>query len=237
MIRIGRCKCGSKRVDPTYPGFTNIVVLTKSASKYGVLGPYVLANEEGHIFENIWQFSKVYASVPKSVQRYSRFDPTIIWDHPAEVHVKNGCLTPEYMAWRQKGMEAKYPIRYPVGQKDRHKCLYSLKTPTDSRQLSYVGAREEIYLQEYCRLVKKEPLFQELVQFLKKGKNLLIIEVDGPHQESLGYYQEKYGVDSTFIENDTMLATEENLTIMMSDEKHAFGHGYCLAIALMESLS
>ena len=41
MIRVGRCTYGrnGKRTDPTYPGFTLILVLMKSHSKYGVLGP------------------------------------------------------------------------------------------------------------------------------------------------------------------------------------------------------
>lgn len=68
---------------------------------------------------------------------------------------------------------------------------------------------------------------------LKDGKNLLIVEVDGPHGESLDYYKKKYKVDDNFIEDDTILATKENLKIMLNDTKHAFGHGYCLAVALL----
>jgi hypothetical protein len=69
---------------------------------------------------------------------------------------------------------------------------------------------------------------------LSQGKNLLILEVDGPKQESLEYYKEKYGVDDTFIEKKTVLATQENLSIFLDDTKHAFGHGFCLASALQE---
>jgi len=229
MIRVGRCN-GNKM--PSYKNFVNIVVLTKS-SAYGEIGPYLLKNEYDQIFENVWQFSKVYEKVPKSTQRYSRYDSKIIWDHPAETHVKNGKLTPEYFKWREAGMNAIYPIRYPVGMQDRHTCLYSLVDPNEpDKQLNYIEARKEIYLKEYVALVKEQPKFKELQRMLKKGINLLIIEVDGPHQESLAYYQKKYGVDQSFIEQDTMLATPENLDIMLNDEKHAFGHGYCLAIAL-----
>ena len=72
---------------------------------------------------------------------------------------------------------------------------------------------------------------------LKQGKNILIIEVDGPHQESLQYYIDKYNdVSSDFIENGTMLTNKENINMMLHDDKHPFGHGYCLALALIIDL-
>jgi hypothetical protein len=76
--------------------------------------------------------------------------------------------------------------------------------------------------------------FTELKNKLDSGENLLIIEVDGPHQESIDYYMKEYGVDKTFIEDDTMIVNEENIRIMLNDTKHAFGHGYCLAMVLSD---
>ena len=192
--------------------------------------------------ENIWQYSKVYSDVPKSKRRYSKYDDTVIWDHPAENHViKNTdgkqILTPEYLAWRSKGSNCEYPIRYPVGFKHRHKCLFALKSTDekiDPTPLDYIESRKQIYVPVYINLVKKEPQFNFLKDKLKNGENLLIIEVDGPHQESLGYYRGKYNTGNDFIKNSTMLCNQENLNIMLNDEKHPFGHGYCLAIALME---
>lgn len=199
----------------------------------------LLKDEKGRIFENIWQFSKVYEKVPKSIQTYSRFNKTVIWNHPAEIHLKEGLLTPEYYQWRTKGMLNPYAIRYPVGYNHRHKCLYALAEKSNgtidpNEKLDYIQSRKEIYVQEYCRLVKKEPKFQELQNRLKKGENLLIIEVDGPHEESLDYYKSKYGVNNHFIETDTMLVNKKNIEIMLNDSKHAFGHGYCLAMALLD---
>jgi hypothetical protein len=129
-------------------------------------------------------------------------------------------------------MNCKYPVRYPVGfdKNNRAKCLYCL---WDGQQFKYVEARKAIYLPVYCELVKKQKQFKELQSRLEKGENLLIVEVDGPHQEDLKFYQEKYDVPDNFIENHSMLATEENLNIMLNDTKHPFGHGYCLAMALL----
>jgi hypothetical protein len=82
--------------------------------------------------------------------------------------------------------------------------------------------------------VKTQPLFKTLVDKLSSGINLLIIEVDGPHQEAIDHYKTKWNVKSDFIEQSTMLATPENLTIMLNDDKFPFGHGYCLAMALLD---
>ena len=236
MIRVGRCTYdrSGKRSDPSYPGFTPIVVLMKSHSPYGELGPYILKDDDGRIFENIYQFSKVYRKVPETREYYSRYNVTTIWEHPAETHVDdNGNILPEYWLWRQKGMSNSDAVRYPVGFHYRHKCLYAIKDNNVDDKLDYIETRKQIYVPIYCKLVKKQPAFSKLKNRLAAGENLLIIEVDGPHQESLRYYREQYQADDTFIEDDTMLATDENLMVMLYDPKHPFGHGYCLAMALL----
>lgn len=231
MIRVGRIEYKrGRKIKPSFPNFTEIEVMTPS-TKYGSLSPYVLKDRKGRYIENLWQFSKVYKTIPKSRQVYSRYDPTVIWGHPAETHVDDqGELTPGYFAWRKKGFYNKYPVRYPVGFHHRHKCLYAW---WKKQKLGYIESRMEIYIPEYIRSVKKEPQFKELKKRLEQGENLLIIEVDGPHQESLPYYQKNYDVEDDFIDDKTILATPENLTIMANDEKHPFGHGYCLAMALL----
>jgi hypothetical protein len=49
----------------------------------------------------------------------------------------------------------------------------------------------------------------------------------------MDYYKNMYKVEDNFIENDTMLVNDRNIDIMLNDDKHAFGHGYCLAMALL----
>ena len=237
MIRVGRCKYNKagQPTYPTYPGFTPIIVLMKSHSEYGVLGPYCLKDDEGHIMENVWQFKKCFAEVPATTQYYSRYNKMVTWSHPHEVHYQNGQILPAYWAWREKGMNNLHYVRYPVGFGNMHKCLFAIKDENNPDQrLDYIDARKQIYVPVYCDLVKKEEKYAELKERLDNGENLLIIEVDGPHQESLNYYMQEYGVNESFIEDDTMLAIDENLMIMLNDEKHAFGHGYCLAMALLE---
>ena len=244
MIRVARCKyVYGRMVIPTYPEFEPIVVMTPS-TKYGSLSPYVLRrvlpDSDGlvrsQLMENIWQFSKVYHKVPKAKEYYSRYDRTVIWEHPEETHLVDGELTEEYWSWREKGMNAKHPIRYPTGFHHRGQCSYAL-AKRGGKQLSYIQARKVIYLPVYHELVITQPQFKQLLDKLKDGINLLIIEVDGPHQESLNYYKEKYGVGDEFIEKDSMPVTRENLKIMLNDPKHPFGHGYCLAMSLISELA
>ena len=244
QIRVGRCKYqNGKRVDPSYPGFEPIVVMTKS-TKYGSLGPYCLKNEKGQIMENIWQFSKVYPTVPATIQRYSRYDRRVIWDHPTEIHAMQNndgsyTITPEYLTWRYKGMNCSDPIRYPVGYNHRHTCLFALKSENgkiNHTPINYIDSRKQIYLPVYINLVKSHPQFKFLLNKVRNGENILIIEVDGPHQESLEHYKKTYGAEDDFILNDTMLCTREHINIMLNDEKHPFGHGYCLGLALLMKL-
>jgi len=81
-------------------------------------------------------------------------------------------------------------------------------------------------------LVVRMPKFEKLKSLIDKGKNLLIIEIDGPHEEDKQYYMKKYSVDEDFIIDNTMEASINNLAIMLRDTLHPFGHGYCLAMAL-----
>ncbi len=247
MIRVGRriYDRNGKFKDPSFENFENIFCLTK-CSEYGSLSPYCLKNKHGHIMENIWQFSKIYEKVPKTKAYYSRYDKTVIWEHPEELHLKNNLLTNEYIKWREKGMKCEYPVRYPVGFNSRHTCLGSISNfqynkaildPTYiPKMMDYITARKNIYLKIYTKLVKRHPDFDKLLNKLKEGKNILIIEIDGPHEEDLEYYKTKYGVGDDFIIGGTILATEENMDIMLNDEKFPFGHGYALSISLAQEL-
>lgn len=233
QIRVGRIDySGGKPKNPSFENFTPIIVLTKS-SPYGSIGPYALKDKHGRIMENIWQFSKVYVSVPQTHEKFSRWDNTVIWQHPAERHInEDGSLTKEYWRWRQKGFKCQYAVRYPVGMKHRKTCQYLLKDNSDEK-LTYIEARKRLYLPVYVHLARQQPQYYELLQRLSQGENLLIIEVDGPHEECLPYYKKYYKVGDDFIVNSTISVTKENMEIMMNDTSYPFGHGYCLAMALL----
>lgn len=242
MIRVGRHSYERRLAAP---GFETVNIMMKShGPQYVALSPFELKDEDGRLMENLWQFSKVYARVKRTTCRYSRFDARVIWDHPAEVHVgDDGKLTPEYVAWRAKGFANPDAVRYPVGFHGRHACLGALldehavaHTDPSGHLLGYVEARKEIYQPLYMRLARRRPEYRELLEKLRRGENLLIVEIDGLHQESLPYYVDTYGVDAEFIQDGSMPATIAHLDLMLHDTKHPYGHGYCLARALLEDL-
>ncbi len=227
---------GGKQIIPKKEGYRTIVVMMKGHSVWWELSPYYLRNRQGVILECAFQFSKAYPSVPAVKERYSRYDARIIWEHPAEVHLvkdQTGTYqpTPEYWAWRNKGFMCQEAVRYPVGRKDRSTCAFAISN--SGQRLNYIEARKAIYCAEYGEAVRKEPRYQKLLSMLKK-QNLLIVEIDGPHQEDMSHYTEKYGVRPDLIQNDSVDATPEILNIFLNDPKHPFGHGYCLAWILYE---
>ena len=203
--------------------------------KWYPLSPYALTDEYGHIMENIWQFSKIYEVVPKTKHVYSRYDTRIVWEYHKETHMQNGCILDSYWNWRRLGFNNRSAVRYPVGFRHRTNVVDSVLINLDGtiEILDYITARIKIYLPEYVRLAKQRPEFYELRQRLQKGENLLIHDLDGPHQESLSYYKDKYNVNDKFIEQDTVLVTADNMNLLIHDNKHSFGHGYCLAGALL----
>lgn len=248
-LRVGRCKySGDGAISyPNVPGFTNIPVITKSRGKYSQLSPFYLVDEQGRIMENLWQFSKIYEVVPKSRQVKSRWDPQVIWEYPKEQHITyiNGLPYPNtnYLRWREMGMRCPHAIRYSVGYKNKGKVICSYRNLPDgsidfANPMDYITARKAIYFPLYTSMVQmgeKMKLFNELRGRLATGENLCIIDVDGPHQESMPYYLEKYQgyIDETFIQYDSILINETHMRVLLNDPLHPFGHGYCLAMALL----
>ena len=240
-VRVGSITFGPIKV-PEYEGFTEIKIMTRNYGKWFPLSPYELKTKEGYIMENVWQFSKVYEKIPAAEIKQHPRSNKITWKWQAETHIDDdGNLLPEYWHWRKSGFEHKEWVRYPFAKQYMSNCKYALsdreygfEKTVSNKKLDYIEARKEIYGRVYIELVKSHPLFKDLKQRLLNGENLLILEVDGPHQESLDYYKKNYNVDDDFIQGNTMLINENNINIMLNDKKHPFGHGYCIASALLD---
>jgi hypothetical protein len=227
----GDCK------QPEVPGYKTIIVMTKT-SEYGSLSPFVLKDDKGRIMENIWQGSKLYPKVPRVDIPFSEKYRRIVWTWPEEIHVDaNEKITDAYWKWRSALMMNPYPVRYPVGKSARHTCKCAVLIKDESTEdyecLDYIESRKRIYLPLYTDLVRKTNDFIKLKQRYDKGENLLIVEIDGPHYESMNYYKKNYNVSNDFISTDNIVdATVDNLKILLNDSKYPFGHGYCLAAAI-----
>lgn len=241
QIRVGRIVYkNGKQIIPKYEGFKPIIVMTPS-SEYGSLGPYVLKDKKGRLLENRWHSCKIFETIPATKQVYSRWDPKVIWDHVAERHVdkrEDGSLknrpNRNYWRWRRKLSNCEYPVRYPVGESKqvRRSVLYFLKKK-NGKKMDYIEARKKIYFSVYKKAVKLVPLYNSLITRLDRGEKLLLIEIDGPRIERLPYYKEKFGVPDNWIEDNTILITQQVIDILVQDVEASFGHTYCLAMCLM----
>ena len=47
---------------------------------------------------------------------------------------------------------------------------------------------------------------------LQDGKKLLLIEIDGPRQDSMDYYKQKYGVPDQWIDQNSIEVNKENMS-------------------------
>lgn len=225
-MRVGRCDYRRGCRYGYVPGFTPILCISKDPT-FCALSPFVLRDEDGVLIENRWQFSKIYRRVPKIRQRN--------WQHPAEAHIDaDGNPTEAYWAWRQKGFACRDPVRFPVGRELRKDCLGAIVSEDNPEFLGYVDSRKQVYVPRITAAERKSPIFRALKRRLDAGENLLIVDIDGPHKAAMKWLA-RYGVGQDFIDSqDTMEATEENLRILLGDEKHPFGHGFCIAAALLE---
>lgn len=223
--------------------------------QFNELSPYEMRDSYGRIMENIWQFSKIYQVTPATNTKQ--------WTYPQTFHVdeKTNTLTVDYYKWRYAGMSHQQYVRYNVPKKYTKYCIGAITDGTEldfnkrndtndenfygminidlngkNSVYSYTEARKKIYVPVYEDIARKTNLFKTLVSKLKSGINLLIVEVDGPRQESLPYYQSKYGVPNDWITNNTIEVNDYNIDIMINDAKHSFGHGYVLGNLLYQTL-
>jgi hypothetical protein len=225
----GRYDRGAKY--PVTVGYLNIVVTSINKSGLGSqLSPFCLRDEQNHIMENIWQFSKLYSSVPKVSATASN-----TWSWKAEIHDMNGEIQPNYWKWREAGMNHPDPVRSPVPKEYRGRCLCSIVEASDGaiERLDYMQARKRIYIPTYVRLARRTLDYDVLVEMLAQGYNLQILDFDGPTREDHSPYDAmiagEYGEDGVgSLAIDTRVLEE-----LLQDTMHPFGHGYVLAGMLL----
>lgn len=68
QIRVGKCiRHGYSYTTPQYKDHIPVRIYSMEKD-FGELSPYRLCDARGRTIENIWQFSKFYSSVDKSIQ-------------------------------------------------------------------------------------------------------------------------------------------------------------------------
>ncbi len=239
MIKFYQTKSTTDKL-PVVEGFETIDVLNWK-KKWKALSPYFmktdgeeeLPNPGGVLFENFWQGSKVFDrvfSIEVYASHFHRNNPKYLWwkyDAAEGGDIMYDSETKEvnyelWTKWRDSIWSCPNAIRYPNGYSNRWRTQFSLGK--GDVRLGYIDARKQIYVKEYSRLARKTPEFTTLLNKLRSGKNLLICEVDVPREGKKGSYG---------LQKDVTL---EYLDELMNDGSEAFGHGVCLAKALLEGI-
>ncbi len=125
--------------------------------------PGILTNAEGKlfcsiVFENLWQFSKVYKE-----------------------HTVEGEPSRDYYSWRDKGWADKWAHRYPMGK--GRKPEYSL---WDGEKLGYIEARKRIYATIYAKYVARTVAYSLLEELYKEHGEVTLKSYDAYDHIKLG---------------------------------------------------
>lgn len=234
LVAVAKYDYRSKKLPrmPEDKKWFKVLIHTSTKEFGGTLSPYVLKDENGHLLENVWQFSKVYREVSAQRIPVSRWKPEdIVWEHPAEQHLDaGGDVTRAYWEWRRKGAANPRAVRYPNGFRGRHKCLYALWKVGDCvKKLDYIQARKQIYCGEYTRLAPKLDEFKQLKRMHEGGQNILLVEVDGPDPKL-----EFPPYDRISPEAPGLAMDEETVRMLVNDSRKPFGHGFVIAALLLD---
>lgn len=232
-----------------YLDYTPINVLRWHSSAWKTLCPYFMrtdgnesnANSGNILFENFYQGSKVYDVVySNKVYPHKKFEgrPAYLWweftpvDPAGDKLIENNNINYElYYRWRNSLWNANHPVRYPNKMHNRSRVKFGLvvdKNGTETR-MDYLTMRREIYMKEYIRLAKKTDEYQSLLDKLRQGEKLMICEIDVPAINKKGNF-------NRCNEHNISHITLPYLETLLNDPNEAFGHGLCLAYALLKDL-
>ncbi len=129
-----------------------------------VLSPFFLGpchEPAAAVFENAWQYSKVYAEHADAEQN----------------------PTPEYFAWARAGFQRRDAVRFPMGQGAR-----PLYTWFRGQKLGYVSARKALYAPLYEQLAAATEAFARLRTMAECGRyrRIWLRDYDGYDHVKLG---------------------------------------------------
>ncbi len=230
LIRIGKFRCGNfKRI----PDFTPVYLHGVKAKLQQALSPHVIkrkVNGKDAIFSNELEFSKVYDRTIES----SPDNKKATWFQEAETHIgPDNEPTDKYWEWREKGMRWDTAVRFPNAYVNRDNFQYMIIDTETKEHVTVKEALKTHFIPIYQDLIKDNEKFTEIRDYVNKGHNILIVEVDGPDKKLLNHYIDKYSVAEDFISDDSVLATPENLGVLFYDDKTRFGYGYWVAMTIM----
>ena len=216
-VRIGQLRSRfEKGKNAAHPDFKNINVTSSSLNKLVTksgdittgkeLSPYYLGPIKDNVtgatsktFENFWQYGKV-------------------WPHLGHAHKENGVwkIHPKWYVFRDKGYADTKAHRRPPEAK-RIPASFSFN---ENKIRDYLTSRREIYFPYYCGAIRYTKALQALVEMVRDGQNIMILDCDGPPRadRDTGEVLWPEGMDVSEIFK------------MMREPKYPFGHGYVVAL-------
>lgn len=249
-IKMGRIRIAQQakgRSYPSVPGFENIPAWSRGKGEWKELSPFFIripkyvekeTGAEFHniIFEDFYQSFKVYEKVDKQNQKD--------WKWPAEIHVDaNGNPNEKWWNWHSALLKHDQAVRRPNGKNIPLYSYFVSEAPFSalhaekelceakfkSEKLGIVDARKQIYIPYLKELYLNHPVFQKLLQKVRNGINVMIIEPDGPF---LDVYPDGLEVNLPILQS---LIEVTNYAAEGYPHKYRpYGHGYVIAMALLQ---
>lgn len=215
------------------PGWTVIPAHSKGAKPWKELSPFfigpVIFDENGvqkraENFESFWQSFKIWRNVEKQ--------STTEWNWPAEVHVDaNENPNASWQKWHDALLKNKMAVRRPNG---RAVPLYAW---WKGQKLGIIEARKQIYIPYLQDLYRQSPIYKQLLEMVRNGKNIIIIEPDGPKTDlyptGMDVTRELL-LDLVGVQRMKDFPGGENFP--EPNKYVAYGHGYVIALTLLEDL-
>jgi len=143
-----------------------IIDTTSGSGVYRELSPFILKvldpmTNRFVLFENLWQFSKVYKGFLD----------------------KNGNPSESWWYWRNGGINDNKAHRYPMGKGAMPEYSF-----WNGKKLGYIEARKQIYIPEYYKAVRTTNSFNFLNELAQTGqKDIVLLDFDAYDHRKLGY--------------------------------------------------
>lgn len=183
-----------------------------------MLSHFYLKFAEGAIFENFWQSHKVWDTVSKQ--------KTKNWSWPEEKHVEEDDEknpNKKWEKWHDALLFHDLPVRRPNG---KNVPLYSW---WKGEKLNLIESRKKIYIPYLKKLYRANPIYNKLLEKVRAGKNIMLIEPDGPFLEA---YPNGLEINLPLLHS---LIEKTNYKEEGFPEKYRpYGHSFVLAMCLLE---
>ena len=152
------------------PDGAMVIDTTSNSGDFSGLSPFVLrvlerTTGKNVIFENLWQYSKVY-----------------------KIHLDtDNNLKPDWFIWRKQGWDNPRAVRYPMGKGAVPDYAYwqdGLRG--EWLKLNYIESRKQIYAPEYAKWVEMTDSYKRLKSLYESNQDIILLDYDAYDHQALG---------------------------------------------------